>query len=95
MNTQNLVKKTLICYRNNGFICTVKRIWYSLKPFTYRTAIMYHKQLINSNFQFSNDFNIKIASKEDIDEEYNDTWFTKEQALEKLRKSHILYIEKR
>ena len=39
---------------------------------------MYHKQLAVSN----------------IDEEYKDIWYTKEQALDKLGRGHFLFLAK-
>lgn len=88
------IPKTINYLKRNGLICTINKIWYSLEFFRYRKAIMYNKQLTVSNLCPSDDLNIKIASEEDIDEEYKDVWYTKKQALERLNKGHILFLAK-
>lgn len=86
------IKKAVSYFKNHGFIPTVKRIW--LELFIYRKAIMYNKQLVPSSLDFTDNLNIKIASEEDIDEEYHDVGHTKKEALEKLSKGHILFLTK-
>ena len=94
MNIRNRIRKTVGYYKSDGFIRTVKKIWCSLELFMYRKAIMYHKKLTISNLTFTDYLNIRVALKEDIDERYEDIWYTKKQALEKLCKGHILFLVK-
>jgi RimJ/RimL family protein N-acetyltransferase len=86
------IKKAVNYFKNHGFISTVKRI--RLELFIYRKAIMYNKQLVPPNPDFTDNLNINIASKEDIDEEYAHGWHTKKCDLEKLSKGHILFLAK-
>ena len=89
------IKKTIDSFKNDGFKCTVKKIWHWLSLRVYRKAIMYEKQLIVSNLDLTDNLDIRIALKEDIiDEEYKDIWYTKKQAIEKLSKGHILFLAK-
>ena len=53
---------------------------------------MYNKQLTVSDLDYTGGLHIDIASEEDIDEEYKDIWYTKEQALDKLRRGHFLFF---
>lgn len=94
MNIRKLVSKTVSCYKNNGFMCTAKRIWSSLNPFVYRKMIMRHKQMVLPDSAPVDNLNICIASKKDINEEYQDLWYTREEALERLDKGHILFLAK-
>jgi hypothetical protein len=55
---------------------------------------MYHKQLAASDLDYTGGLHIDIASEEDIDEEYRDIWYAKEQALDKLRRGHFLFLAK-
>ncbi|MDY6933076.1 MAG: hypothetical protein SVZ03_02485 [Spirochaetota bacterium] len=89
------VKKMKNYYNYNGFSATAKRIYYRLKPdfFIYRETIMGEYYIV-PNQTNNNSLNFIIASEKDIDEEYKDIWHTKEQALERLRKGHILFLVK-
>jgi len=86
------IKKAVAYCRINGFVGFMKRIWHSV--FTYREIVMRHKQLRASDLDFVNSLNIHIASEKDIEEGYEDVWYTKEEALERLRKGHILFLVK-
>ncbi|MGD0336871.1 MAG: hypothetical protein ABSB18_07245 [Candidatus Omnitrophota bacterium] len=55
---------------------------------------MFHKKNVNVDISSVNSFNIQIASSKDIDENYQDYWYTREEALKKLRDGHILFLAK-
>ncbi|MCK5655733.1 MAG: GNAT family N-acetyltransferase [Candidatus Aureabacteria bacterium] len=90
------IRKAINHYNEKGLISFIKRIWYLSGSFifVYRKAIMYHKQLTASSLNFTDNLNINRASEEDIDEEYNDIWYTKKQALERLSKGYMLFLAK-
>ncbi len=95
MNIRKLVSKTFCYYKSNGFKGTVKIICHSLAPFEYREIVMRHKKIEPSDFYLEKDnLNIHVATRQDIDEQYKDFWYTREKALERLNKGCILFLAK-
>lgn len=87
------IKKTINHFKKYGFLHTVRAICIFLGVFTYRKVIIYNKQLTVSDLDYTGSLHIDIASEEDIDEKYKDIWYTKEQALDKLRRRHFLFVK--
>lgn len=92
---RDLIAKTMVYYKNNGFIKTIGKTLCSLKPFIICVkVVMHHKQIAPSALVINDDLNIKVASREDIDANYQNIWHSREDALNKFDAGHLLFLVK-
>jgi RimJ/RimL family protein N-acetyltransferase len=84
-------------YRKEGMKNTFKKTGKYILLIFYRHAVMWEKLLDSSSTVDSVDsglLDVRAASKQDIDEEYLDKWHSKEEAVKRLNKGHLLFLAK-